>query len=52
MKLEINHRKANEKKRTTWRLNNMPLKKEKKKEKERKKWVNEEIRMEINTLIH
>ena len=42
MKLEINHRKRNEKKPTTWRLNNMLLKNQ---------WVNEEIKKEIkNTL--
>ena len=35
MKLEINHRKRNEKKPTTWRLNNMLLKNQ---------WVNEEIK--------
>ena len=35
MKLEINHRKRNEKKLTTWRLNNMLLKNQ---------WINEEIR--------
>ena len=35
MKLEINHRKRNEKKSTTWRLNNMLLKNQ---------WINEEIR--------
>lgn len=39
MKLEINLRKRNEKKLTTWRLNNMLLKK--------KKRVNEEIKKEI-----
>ena len=38
MKLEINHRKRNEKKLTTWRLNNMLLKNQ---------WVNEEIKKEI-----
>ena len=38
MKLEINHRKRNEKKPTTWRLNNMLLKNQ---------WVNEEIKKEI-----
>ena len=38
MKLEINHRKRNEEKPTTWRLNNMLLKKQ---------WVNEEIKKEI-----
>ena len=35
MKVEINHRKRNEKKLTTWRLNNMLVKK--------KQWVNEEM---------
>ena len=43
MKLEINHRKKNEKKLSTWRLNNMPLK---------NKWVNEEIKMEIKKYLH
>ena len=38
MKLEINHRQRNEKKLTTWRLNNMLLKNQ---------WVNEEIKKEI-----
>jgi len=38
MKLQINHRKRNEKKLTTCRLNNMLLKKQ---------WVNEEIKKEI-----
>ena len=38
MKVEFNHRKRNEKKLTTWRLNNMLLKKQ---------WVNEEIKKEI-----
>ena len=38
IKLEINHRKRNEKKPTTWRLNNMLLKNQ---------WVNEEIKREI-----
>ena len=38
MKLEINHGKRNEKKPTTWRLNNMLLKNQ---------WVNEEIKKEI-----
>ena len=38
MKLEINHKKRNEKKLTTWRLNNMLLKNQ---------WVNEEIKKEI-----
>ena len=37
MKLEINHRKRNEKKLTTWRLNNMLLKNQ---------WVNKEIKRE------
>ena len=42
MKLEINHRKRNEKKLTTWRLNNMLLK---------NRWVNEEIKKKLkNTL--
>ena len=42
MKLEINHRKRNEKKMTTWRLNDMLLKNQ---------WVNEEFKKEIkNTL--
>ena len=38
MKLDINHRKRNEKKLTTWKQNNMLLK---------KKWINEEIKREI-----
>ena len=38
MKLEINHRKRNENKPTTWRLNNMLLKNQ---------WVKEEIKKEI-----
>ena len=38
MKPEINHRKRNEKKLITWRLNNMLLKNQ---------WVNEEVRKEI-----
>ena len=38
VKLEINHRKRNEKKLTTWRLNNMPLKTQ---------LFNEEIKREI-----
>ena len=37
MKLEINHKKINEKKLTTWRLNNLLLKKQ---------WVNEELKKE------
>ena len=37
MKLEINHRKRNEKKTITWRLNNMLLKNQ---------WANEEIKAE------
>ena len=42
MKLEINHGKRNEKKMTTWRLNNMLLKNQ---------WVNKEIKGELkNTL--
>ena len=40
MKLEINHRKRNEKKLTTWRLNNMLLKNQ---------WVNEEIKNYLET---
>ena len=35
MKLEVNHRKRNEKKLTTWRLNNMLLKNQ---------WINEKIK--------
>jgi len=42
MKLEINHRKRNEKKLTMWRLNNMLLKNQ---------WVNEEIKKEIKKYI-
>ena len=42
MKLEINHRKRNEKKLTTWRLNNMLLKNQ---------WVNEEIKKEIRKYL-
>ena len=38
MKLEINYRKRNEKKKITWRLNNMP---------QENKWVNKEIKKEI-----
>ena len=38
IKLEINHRKRNEKKLITWRLKNMILKNQ---------WVNEEIKKEI-----
>ena len=38
MKLEINHRKRNEKKRMTLRLNNILL---------RTQWVNDEIKEEI-----
>ena len=41
MKVEINHRKTNQEKKITWRLNNILLK---------KPWVNEEIKKEINTL--
>ena len=41
MKLEIQHRKRNEQKPTTWRLNNMLLKQQ---------WVNEEIRKEIKKI--
>ena len=41
MKVEINHRKTNEGKKITWRLNNILLK---------KPWVNEEIKKAINTL--
>ena len=41
MKLEINHRKRNEKKLTTWKLNSMLLKKN--------PWVNEEIKKYIKT---
>ena len=42
MKLEINHRKRNEKKLTTWRLNNMLLKNQ---------WINEEIKKEIKKYL-
>ena len=42
MKLEINHRKRNEKKPTTWRLNNMLLKNQ---------LVNEEIKKEIKKYL-
>ena len=42
MKLEINHRKRNEQKLTTWRLNNMLLKNQ---------WVNEEIKKEIKKYL-
>ena len=42
MKLEINHRKRNEKKLTTWRLNNMLLKNQ---------WVNEEIKKEMKQYL-
>ena len=38
MKLEINHRKRNEKEKITWRLNNMLLK---------NKYINDEIKEEI-----
>ena len=41
MKVEINHRKTNEEKKITWRLNNILLK---------KPWVSAEIKKEINTL--
>ena len=40
MKLEINHRKRNEKKTITWRLNNMLLKNQ---------WVNGEVRKYLKT---
>ena len=43
MKLEINHRKRNEKKLTTKRLNNMLLKKN--------QWVNEENKKEIKKYL-
>ena len=43
MKLEINHRKRNEKKLTTWTLNNMTLK--------QTKWDNEEIKREIKKYL-
>ena len=42
MKLEINHRKRNEKNPTTWRLNNMLLKNQ---------WVSEEIKKEIKRYL-
>ena len=42
MKLEINHRKRNEKKLATWRLNNMLLKNQ---------WVNEEVKKEIKEYL-
>ena len=42
MKVEINHRKRNEKKLTTLRLNNMLLKNQ---------WVNEEIKKEIKNYL-
>ena len=42
MKLEINHRKINEKKPTTWRLNNMLLKNQ---------WVKKEIKNEIKKYL-
>ena len=42
MKLENNHRKRNEKKPTTWRLNTMLLKNQ---------WVNEEIKKEIKKYL-
>ena len=42
MKLEINHRNKNEKNLTTWRPNNMLLKKQ---------WVNEEIKREIKKYL-
>ena len=42
IKLEINHRKNNDKKVTTQRLNNMILKKQ---------WFNEEIKREIKVFI-
>ena len=42
MKLEINHRKRNEKKPTTWRLNNMLLENQ---------WVNEEDKKEIKKYL-
>ena len=43
MKLEINHRKRNEKELTTWRLNNILLKKN--------QWVNEETKKEIKKYL-
>ena len=42
MKLEINHRKRQKKKLTTWRLNNMILKNQ---------WVNEEIKKKIKKYL-
>ena len=42
MKLEVSHRERNEKKPTTWRLNNMLLKNQ---------WVNEEIKKEIKKYL-
>ena len=42
MKVEINHKKRNEKKLTTWRINNRLLKNQ---------WVNEEIKKEIKKYI-
>ena len=42
MKLEINHRKRNENKPTTWRLNSILLKNQ---------WVNEEIKKEIKKYL-
>ena len=42
MKLEINHGKRNEKKPTTWRLNNTLLKTQ---------WVNEEIKKELKKYL-
>ena len=42
MKLEINHRKRNEKKPATWRLNDMLLKNQ---------WIKEEIKKEIKKYL-
>ena len=42
MKVEINHRKRNEKKPTTWRLKSMLVK---------NRWVNEEIKKEIKNCL-
>ena len=42
MKLEINHRNRNEKKLTTWRLNNILLKNQ---------WINEEIKKKIKKYL-
>ena len=42
MKPEINHRKGNEKKWTTWKLNSMLLKSQ---------WVNEEIKKEVKIFL-